>query len=161
MHGQGSAAGTLLCRRSVVFARHGVPAVTHSAQRSGGAGRATGVVPPPLETLEQQFNKSCAAQLPKALRQRRQRVAIDLILIPYHGQPHRGAEEIYRSQAKSGTTHFHAYATAYVVRRGRRFTVALTHVEHGADLVEVVKRLLHTASRAGIRPNLLLLVLLR
>jgi putative transposase len=112
---------------------------------------------PPLKTLEQQLNRSFAAQLPKALRQRRQRVAIDLTLIPYHGQPHRRAEEIYRSQAKSGTTHFHAYATAYVVRRGRRFTVALTHVAHGADLVDVVKRLLRFASRAGIRPNLLLL----
>ncbi|HLP72912.1 MAG TPA: transposase, partial [Bacteroidales bacterium] len=64
---------------------------------------------------------------------------------------------LYRGQAKSGTTHFHAYATAYLVHRGRRFTVALTHVEHGADLVEVVKRLLRTASRAGIRPSLLLL----
>jgi putative transposase len=112
---------------------------------------------PPLETLEQQLNNSFAAQLPKALRQRRQRVAIDLTLIPYHGQPHRRVEEIYRGQAKSGTTHFHAYATAYVVRRGRRFTVALTHVEHGADLADVVKRLLRLASRAGIRPNLLLL----
>ena len=26
--------------------------------------------------------------------------------------------EIYRSQAKSGTSHFHAYATAYVIRQG-------------------------------------------
>ena len=112
---------------------------------------------PPLETLEQQFNKSFAAQLPKALRQRRQRLAIDLILIPYHGQPHRRVEEIYRGQAKSGTTHFHAYATAYLVHRGRRFTVAFTHVEHGADLVAVIKRLLRTASRAGIKPRLLLL----
>lgn len=82
---------------------------------------------------------------------------MDLILIPSHGQPHRRVEEIDRGQAKSGTTHFHADATAYVVRRGRRFTVALTHVEHGADLVDVVKRLLRTASRAGIRPTLLLL----
>ena len=109
---------------------------------------------PPLETLEPQLNNSFAAQLPQALRQRRQRVAIDLTLIPYPGPPHRRAEEIYRSQAKSGTTPFHAYATASVVRRGRRFTVALTPVEHGADLVDVVKRLLRFASRAGIRPNL-------
>ena len=43
------------------------------------------------------------------------------------------------------------------MHRRRRFTVALTHVEHGADLVDVVKRLLHTARRAGIRPNRLLL----
>jgi hypothetical protein len=35
--------------------------------------------------------------------------------------------------------------------------VALTHVEHGAALVDVVKRLVHTASRTGIRPTQLLL----
>src|SRR5512139_19685 len=126
------------------------PAIRRCGTRSGRGA-------PPLETREQQLNKSFAAQLPKVLRQRRQRVAIDLSLMPYHGQPHRGAAESYRSQAKSGTTPFHADATAYVVRRGRRFTGALTHVEHGADLVEVVKRLLRTARRAGIRPNLLLL----
>jgi putative transposase len=112
---------------------------------------------PPLEVLEQQLNSSFVAQLPKALRQHRQRLAIDLVLIPYHGQPHRRPQEIYRSQAKRGTTHFHAYATAYVVHHGQRFTVALYQVEHGTDLVDVVKRLLRTASRAGIRPNLLLL----
>jgi hypothetical protein len=40
-------------------------------------------------------------------------------------------EELYRSQAKSGTTHFHAYATASLVKHGRRDTVALTRVEQG------------------------------
>jgi hypothetical protein len=68
-------------------------------------------------------------QLPKGLRKRPQRVAIDLTLVPYPSQPHQRLEEIYRSQAKSGTTHFHAYATAYIVRRGQRFTVALIRVE--------------------------------
>ena len=53
-------------------------------------------------------------------------VAIDLTLIPYHGQPHRNIDEIYRSQPKSDTSHFHAYATCYVVRNGHRFTIALT-----------------------------------
>jgi hypothetical protein len=84
-------------------------------------------------------------------------VAIDLILIPYPSQPHQPLEEIYRSQAKSGTTHFHAYATAYIVRRGQRFTVALIRVEYGTALVEVLKRLLHLLRQAGIRPRLLLL----
>ena len=28
-------------------------------------------------------------------------------------------DEVYRAQAKDGTSHFHAYATAYVVRHGR------------------------------------------
>ena len=48
-------------------------------------------------------------------------------LRPYHGQPLRDPAEVYRGQAKSGTSHFHAYATAYVVRHGRRSTVALAH----------------------------------
>src|SRR6266699_2367584 len=50
----------------------------------------------------------------RALRRCAQQVSIDLVLIPYHGEPLQDITEIYRSQAKSGTTHFHAYATAYV-----------------------------------------------
>ncbi len=57
----------------------------------------------------------------------------DLTLIPYHGLPLHHTDEVYRSQAKSGTTHFHAYATAYVIRKGLRFTVALTPVYAGAN----------------------------
>ena len=112
---------------------------------------------PEAATLEAQFNRSFAEQLPKAVKPRRWRLALDLHLRPYHGQPHCRPEEIYRSQAKSGTTHFHAYATAYLVKHGRRYTVALTRVEKGITLVEVLKRLLQYANRAGIRPSLLLL----
>ena len=112
--------------------------------------------PDPVE-LEQRVNRLFAAQLPKGLRKRSQRVAIDLTLVPYHGQPHQQPTEIYRGQAKSGTTHFHAYATAYIVRRGQRFTVALSRVEHGTPRVEGLKRLLHLVRQAGIRPGLLLL----
>lgn len=112
---------------------------------------------PPAESLEQRLNASFAAQLPKGVSRHRWRLAIDLNLRPYYGQAHQRPEEIYRSQAKSGTTHFHAYASCYIVHRGRRYTVALTRVEKGTPLVDVVKRLLHRASQAGIRPNLLLL----
>jgi hypothetical protein len=91
------------------------------------------------------------------LRRRRQPLAIDLTLIPYHGQPLHHVSEIYRSQAKSGTTHFHAYATAYVIRRGLRFTVGLTAVEQGEALAGVIQRLLAQAAKAGVRPRYLLL----
>lgn len=87
----------------------------------------------------------------------RWRLAIDLNLRPYYGQAHRRPEEIYRSQAKSGTTHFHAYATGYIAYQGRRYTVAVTRVEKGTALVDVLKRLLRRARRAGVRPSLLLL----
>ena len=112
---------------------------------------------PDAATVEAQLNRSFAEQLPPAVKHRRWRLAIDLHLRPYHGQPHRHPDELYRSQAKSGTTHFHAYATAYLVKRGRRYTVALLRVEKGMPLVEVLKRLLQYARRAGIQPSLLLL----
>ena len=93
----------------------------------------------------------------EALRRRRQPLAIDLTLLPYHGGPLHDPEEIYRSQAKSGTSHFHAYATAYVIKKGRRFTVALTAVGRHDPLPEVLQRLLRQAGQTGVRPRYLLL----
>src|SRR3954469_20393320 len=112
---------------------------------------------PDYAALQRQLNAALAGHLPKILRRRLQRLAIDLTLIPYHGRPFRDPAEIYRSQAKSGTSHFHAYATAYVIRKGQRYTVALTGVQKGEPLKEVVQRLLRQAARVGIRPRLLLL----
>ena len=70
---------------------------------------------PDYGVLQQQLNAALAGHLPKALRKQLQRLAIDLTLIPYHGQPFRDLDEVYRGQAKSGTSHFHAYATAAAV----------------------------------------------
>src|SRR3954463_5126208 len=112
---------------------------------------------PDYAVLQRQLNAALAGHLPKALRKHLQLLAIDLTLIPYHGQPFRDPEEVYRGQAKDGTSHFHAYATAYVVRHGQRYTVALTGVTKGEPLKEVVQRLLRQAGRVGIRARLLLL----
>src|SRR5215210_1072511 len=112
---------------------------------------------PDYAALQRQLNAALAGHLPKTLRKHLQRLAIDLTLIPYHGQPLRDLNEIYRGQAKSGTSHFHAYATAYVVRKGQRYTVALTGVTKGEPLNVVVKRLLRQAASVGVRPRLLLL----
>jgi putative transposase len=111
------------------------------------------------ETLELQrrINRALQGDLPPCLRRRRPPLAIDLHLVPYHGQPLHDAREIYRSQAKSGTSHFHAYATCYVIRKGLRFTVALTAVRQGEPLPDVVRRLLAQAAKAGVRPRYLLL----
>src|SRR5436309_10146297 len=76
---------------------------------------------PDYAALQRQLNAALAGHLPKALRRRLQRMAIDLTLIPYHGQPFRDPVEVYRGQAKDGTSHFHAYATAYIIRKGQRY----------------------------------------
>jgi hypothetical protein len=107
--------------------------------------------------LQRRLNAALAGHLPKALRQHLQQLAIDLTWIPSHGRPFREPAEVYRGQAKDGTSHFHAYATAYVVRHGQRYTVALTGVTKGEPLKDVVQRLLRQAARVGVRPRLLLL----
>jgi putative transposase len=111
---------------------------------------------PELDLLERRCNRARRASLPK-LGRRRQRRAIDLTLLPYHGQPYQEADELYRGPVKSGTTHFHAYATAYLIQRGQRGTVALSYVRQGEDRADVRRRLLRTASQAGVRPPLRLL----
>lgn len=79
------------------------------------------------------------------------RLAIDLTEIPYHGRPHRNANEVRRGHGKAGTSHFHAYATAYVVLAGRRFTLAVQYVRKGEKLDAVLGFLLMRVQGAGFR----------
>jgi putative transposase len=113
-----------------------------------------------LEQLKRKVNAAFRAHLPRALRRRRKRplrVAVDLTLLPYYGKHPLGDPEIYRSKAKAGTRSFFAYATAYVMLRGQRFTLAVTPVTRSELLKDVLQELLATVSKAGLRPGLLLL----
>jgi hypothetical protein len=112
---------------------------------------------PQLTELQRRVNRALQGDLPRALRRKPQPLAIDLHLIPYHGQYLHHEDEVYRSQAKDGTSHFHAYATAYVIRKGCRFTVALAYVRKGEALEKVIQRLLAAAVQAGVRLRYLLL----
>lgn len=115
---------------------------------------------PSVGVLTERLNQALLGCLPTRLLRRHKRgfrLAIDLTLIPYHGQPFAHEREIYRGEAKSGTTHFHAYATCYLVHRGRRFTLALVYVQKGTPLETVVQKLLEIVENAGIRPRVLLL----
>jgi putative transposase len=78
-------------------------------------------------------------------------MAIDLNLQPYYGTP--SSEElpyIYRSKAQKGTCSFYAYATCYVIRKGKRVTIALTPVRRDDLMVGVMTRLLDRVNRLGI-----------
>jgi hypothetical protein len=112
---------------------------------------------PDMDELERRLNRSLTTKLPKALWRKSRRIAIDLTLIPYHGRPLEDEKEIYRSAPQSGTTHFHAYATAAVVHQGHRYTLALIHVEHGATMKSVVQRLLAILRRRRVKIRFLLL----
>ena len=111
-----------------------------------------------LDALEGYVNALLARLLPKGLGNRGRRVAIDLIALPYHGtveETHQ--DEVCRSKAKCGTTHFFTYATAYAVVQGRRYTLAMCRVRAKQTMDHVVRILLERLVTLGIRIKLLLL----
>ena len=67
-----------------------------------------------LWRLEAKLNRVLLLNVPARLLRVRCDLAIDLVLVPYHGEPAQDEEEVKRSLAREGTTHFHCYATAYM-----------------------------------------------
>lgn len=160
-HGRKCTAGTLLTLCCYAAAR--ISSLSAACKTLVGAPTYTAVhtalqaTLPALTELQRRVNRALQGDLPQALRRKPQPLAIDLHLVPYHGQYLHEEKAVYRSQARSGTSHFHAYATLYVIRKGCRFTVALTVVCKGEALEKVIQRLLASAARAGVRPRYLLL----
>jgi putative transposase len=104
-----------------------------------------------MSAMEEEVNEALQSRLPGNLMQHAQRLAIDLNLQPYYGTP--TPEEfpyIYRSKAHDGTCSFYAYATCYVIRKGKRVTIALTPVRRDDMMVGVITRLLDRVNRLGI-----------
>lgn len=113
-----------------------------------------------LQDLKRKINAAFVGHLPRPLRRSRKRplrVAIDLTLLPYYGKHPLDNLAIYRSKAKAGTRSFFAYATAYLMLHGQRFTLAVTPVTRSQALKDVLQELLALVSKAGLKPGLLLL----
>lgn len=79
-----------------------------------------------LEKLEKEINVALKEKIPKGLKNNSLNLAIDFNLIPYYGQPNEEEKPyICRSQAKNGTCSFYGYATLYVIKKGKRVTLAI------------------------------------
>ncbi len=76
-------------------------------------------------------------------------IAIDMTDVPYHGEPENEGD-VRRGRARSGTTHFFTYASAYVMLHGRRFTLTIRYIREGEALVGVVRYLLAEVQKASI-----------
>jgi hypothetical protein len=99
--------------------------------------------------LQRRLNRALAASVPKAVRRgkRRAKVAIDITWHPYYGKPDRKDDLVYKGQEKASTHTHYAYATAYLVHKGRRFTLAVRAVRHDDAWDDVVRSLLRQARR--------------
>ena len=93
--------------------------------------------------LENLLNEMLVSHLPEELLTKKLPCAADLVYIPYHGQHEEDDEAIRRGMAKSGTTHFHCYATLYTVKHNKRYTLALTLVRRSEKVLDVLQRLLN------------------
>jgi putative transposase len=91
--------------------------------------------------LEAKLNDVLVANLTPRMRRVRCEAALDLVLIPYHGQPAQDEKEIRRSQAREGTTHFHCYATAYMIYKDQRVTLCMTFVRKHDTMPDILRRL--------------------
>lgn len=82
-------------------------------------------------------------------RLRRWTCAIDLHYVPYYGA--RSAQRVVGGSKKQGTKFFHAYATAVLIHRGRRYTVGLLSVEKGLKPHEQVRAVLEQITARNLK----------
>jgi len=112
------------------------------------------LTPDRLRDLQRDCNRALASQLPTWLRDHPKDIAIDLHDEPYYGKdddPDNPECWVCRGEARDGTTRFYRVATAYVMHRDVRFTLAVEFVHPGDDLVQILRRLIRRVKALKIR----------
>jgi len=108
-------------------------------------------LPKTLPVLERRLNEALTGDLPRHMRRRSWKLAIDWHLSPYYGQPQQSRNELYYGKPRQGTKKFHAYASACIVSQGHRYTLALTWVRRHESMVVVLRRLLTRIREIGLK----------
>jgi len=106
-----------------------------------------------LDSAEAGLNAALRENLDKSYWRKPLKVAADMHQQPYYGTPH-SEQELRAGKHKAGTYQFHTFATAYVIRNGRRVTLALHFVRKGENLVSVLEALKTQLDLAHLRVGL-------
>lgn len=106
---------------------------------------------------EAEMNHALQLKVPVVLREHALEVAFDSHDEPFYGKTPLLREYCCGGQAKAGTTHFYRIASAYVIYRQLRLTLAVTYVLPGDETVTVVSRLLQQLQRLKLRLRVLYL----
>jgi Transposase DDE domain len=135
--------------------RISIDAACHELKGAPSANRLREVLAqalPDRAGLQCALNRILRVQTPQFVKKgkRSYYLAIDLTLIPYHGECYEDENEIVRGEAKSGTTHFHGYATVSIVHDHQRYVLALRFVEKGESMETIVAWLLNRLKSIGI-----------
>lgn len=102
-----------------------------------------------LRQHECELNAALASAIPSDLARSGMYIAMDWHDEPFYGKTSELRTYTCRSQAKQGTTRFVRIATAYLMWRGVRLTLALTYVLPEHSTLAVVQRLLQRLTILG------------
>ena len=103
-----------------------------------------------LDTVEAVGDTLLQRDALETLPDRPVEVCADLHLDPYYGDEDE-TEALYFSQAKRGTTTFHAYATLYVRVRNKRYTLAVRQLVVGDSTCDVLAKFLELLKGLDLR----------
>jgi Transposase DDE domain len=111
---------------------------------------------PSLETLREEVGDAWRKSLPRRLRRKSVTIAIDYHKRPYYGDA--AATPGVRGGKELASTHwFWTYASAAILTRGERFTVALEPVFHHESMEVVLERLWQQMAKIPLKIQRLLL----
>jgi putative transposase len=110
-----------------------------------------------LRPQEAEMNQALASAIPVAMPRGGVEVALDTHDEPFYGKTPELLTYTRKAQAKAGTTRFFRIASAYVIWREVRLTLALTYVLPEDDLPGVVRRLLQRLVALGFHATVLYL----
>jgi hypothetical protein len=102
-----------------------------------------------LRQHECELNAALASAIPVHLTRSGLDIAIDWHDEPFYGKTPELRTYVCRSQAKQGTTRFFRIATAYLMWREVRLTLAITYVLPEHSILDVVRRLLQRLTILG------------
>lgn len=104
-----------------------------------------------IDELERKANRTVVAEIPLRLWKQKVEVAIDLHDEPFYGKSPELLKWASRGEAHKGTTRFFRIATAYVIFRGMRVTLAFLFVLPTDSLSEIVAALVRRLSIIGVQ----------
>ena len=109
-----------------------------------------------LREQESEMNAALAECIPESMPRTQVEVAIDFHDEPFYGKQAHLREVTCSGQAKKGTTHFIRIASAYVIWRQVRLTLALRYVLPDENALDILKILLHRLQELGFYELLVL-----
>ena len=108
-----------------------------------------------LREQEKQVNEALACCTPEDLVRTEIEIAVDFHDEPFYGKQEGTRKVTCAGQAKKGTTHFVRIATAYIIWRQVRLTLAVRYVLPEDETLEILKFLLKRLKKLGFKAKVL------